>query len=288
MPDTSGTDFSADESDEYKPDASDSDDDDNEDEKSASESSDESSTAPKAVQKKRYVPPVVMPTPSARSKRLAGRRQQDFVPECEDYFTHHTNKKAITSDRTLDRMKTPRLPQGDLFKLLAATSLSAVHEQAVADMHREHQQHFAKWRFVMSAGFNILLHGLGSKRNLLQQFHQDVLGDQTVLVVNGFFPSLTIKDVLDSIAVDILELTALSRNQHEVVDAIAEELSGRPEQHVFLIVHNIDGVMLRNHKAQLILSRLAKVEQIHMIASMDHINAPLCKCEMFVMCTVTL
>lgn len=279
MPDTSGSDFSADDSDEYKPGASeDSDeDDDHAVDKNASDSSSSSPEAPKAIQKKRYVPPVVPKTPTVRSSKTR-RGQQDFVPECEDYFTHHTNKKATTSDRTLDRMKTPRLPHDDLFKLLAATALSAVHEQAVTDMHQEHRQHFAKWLFVLNEGFNLLLHGLGSKRNLLQQFHQDVLADQTVLVVNGFFPSLTIKDVLDSIAVDILELTTLSRNLHEVVDAIDEELmERRPEQHLFVIVHNIDGVMLRNHKAQLLLSRLARIGQIHLIASMDHINAPLCE-----------
>lgn len=281
MPETSGSDFSADDSDEYKPGASeDSDDDgvaDDADDKNASDASSSSPDAPKANQKKRYVPPVVPKTPTTRTSKTR-RGQQDFVPECEDYFTHHTNKKATTSDRTLDRMKTPRLPHDDLFKLLAATALSAVHEQAVTDMHQEHRQHFAKWLFVLNEGFNLLLHGLGSKRNLLQQFHQDVLADQTVLVVNGFFPSLTIKDVLDSIAVDILELTTLSRNLHEVIDAISEELSDRrPDQHVFVIMHNIDGVMLRNHKAQLLLSRLAKIGQIHLIASMDHINAPLCE-----------
>lgn len=144
-------------------------------------------------------------------------------------------------------------------------------------MHQDYRQNFSKWLFTMNEGFNIMLHGLGSKRNLLQQFHQDVLSDQTVLVVNGFFPSLTIKDVLDSISVDILEMSVVSRNHHEVVDAIEETLNGSPDTHIFLIVHNIDGAMLRNDRSQLVLSRLAKMDQIHLIASMDHINAPLCK-----------
>lgn len=279
--DSSDSDFSADESDEYKPNESDSndDDDDKEGEERSSSSSESSSQSPELTGKKRYAPPAIPKTPSTRSsqRQTRGRRQQDFVPECEGYFTHHTSKKTVTSDRTLDRMKTPRLPHDDLFKLLATTTLSAVHEKAVTEMHTEYRQHFSKWLFVLNEGYSILLHGLGSKRNLLQQFHQDVLADQTVLVVNGFFPSLTIKDVLDSIAVDILELNALSRNPHEILDAITEELAANGDQHIFLIVHNIDGVMLRNHKAQLILSRLAKVSQIHLIASMDHINAPLCE-----------
>lgn len=48
---------------------------------------------------------------------------------------------------------------------------------------------------VYSRGFNILLHGLGSKRKLMEDFRETMLGDYTHLVVNGYFPSLTIKSV---------------------------------------------------------------------------------------------
>lgn len=155
--------------------------------------------------------------------------------------------------------------------------LSEAHEQAVADMNQDYQQNFPKWMLTLNEGYNILLHGLGSKRNLMQSFHETVLRHQVVLVVNGFFPSLTIKDILDNISGDILNMALPNRNVHEIVDAIDDQLSKNHEMHIFMIVHNIDGFMLRNNKAQLILSRLARLEQIHLIASLDHINAPMCK-----------
>jgi Origin recognition complex, subunit 2 len=43
--------------------------------------------------------------------------------------------------------------------------------------------------------YSVLLYGLGSKRHTLQQFRTTMLQDQLVLEVNGFFPSLTIKEV---------------------------------------------------------------------------------------------
>lgn len=156
-------------------------------------------------------------------------------------------------------------------------TLSESHEQAVTDMNKAYQQQFSKWKLTLNEGYSILLHGLGSKRNLLQCFHETELHHQTVLVVNGFFPSLTIKDILDNICGDILNIALSSRNFHEIVDAIDDHLSANREMHIFLIVHNIDGSMLRNNKAQLILSRLARMEQIHLIASLDHIHAPMCK-----------
>ena len=46
-----------------------------------------------------------------------------------------------------------------------------------------------------SNGFNILLYGLGSKRNMIEDFRTSMLSDFSHLVVNGYFPSLTIKHV---------------------------------------------------------------------------------------------
>ena len=45
--------------------------------------------------------------------------------------------------------------------------------------------------------------------------------------------------------------------------------------HVFLIVHNIDGIALRSSRDQTILSLLACVHGLHIVASVDHISAPL-------------
>ena len=49
------------------------------------------------------------------------------------------------------------------------------------------------------------------------------------------------------------------------------------QEDFYLVIHNIDGVMLRNDKAQTILSLMAKIRGFHIVASLDHINAPLCK-----------
>jgi origin recognition complex subunit 2 len=45
--------------------------------------------------------------------------------------------------------------------------------------------------------------------------------------------------------------------------------------HIFMIVHNIDGEALRSSQVQMILSRLAATPRIHLIASVDNINAQL-------------
>lgn len=54
-----------------------------------------------------------------------------------------------------------------------------------------------------------------------------------------------------------------------------------PNDRLCLIIHNIDGIMLRSNKTQNILASLAAIPNIHVVASVDHINAPLRKLYVF-------
>lgn len=46
---------------------------------------------------------------------------------------------------------------------------------------------------------------------------------------------------------------------------------------ICVLVHNIDGPGLRDSEAQQYLARLAACSHIRMVASIDHVNALLCK-----------
>lgn len=54
-------------------------------------------------------------------------------------------------------------------------------------------------------GYSLLLHGVGSKRSLINDFHTEIIADHPTLIVNGFFPSLTLKDVSE-IQISIINL----------------------------------------------------------------------------------
>ena len=55
------------------------------------------------------------------------------------------------------------------------------------------------------------------------------------------------------------------------------------DMELFLVIHNIDGATLRNEKSQAALAMLAQSPLVHLIASIDHINAPLSQ---FVTCII--
>lgn len=175
----------------------------------------------------------------------------------------------------MDQLKSSRLQHDELFSLLNSIHSSEEHDFRIGEMFQDLKTNFYRWMLEMLKGYNIIVYGCGSKQQLMHSFCTEYLADKPLIVVNGFFPSLTIKDILHAIKVDLLEISTNSRNDHEIVDLIASTLDGMPNGHIFLVINNIDGVMLRKTKDQHIISRLAKIKNVHLIASIDHINAPL-------------
>ncbi|RXN00258.1 Origin recognition complex subunit 2 [Acipenser ruthenus] len=198
------------------------------------------------------------------------------VPEpslVEEYFEAHSSSKVLTSDRTLQKLQTPQLDQDTLCRLLDGTSTAFSAE--LKQLNKEHERLFHKWMLQLQLGFNIVLFGLGSKRTLLEKFRTSMLLGSIHVVINGFFPSITIRSILNSITEEVLEHEGHFRNPLDQMDFIVKTLKEDPDLQLFLLIHNIDGQMLRGDKTQQILGQLAAIPNLHLIASIDHINAPL-------------
>lgn len=206
--------------------------------------------------------------------KLRGQKEKNYKIHVDDYFSNQATKKIVTSDYTLDKLETPRLSQNQLHNLLKNMSLSENHQKSMNEMHEMNKKMFSKWLYLLHENFNILVYGLGSKLRIITEFQEEYLTDYPVIVVNGFFPSLSVKDVLDGIISELLQLKRNPANVYECCDVIEREF-GYLDTHLYLIVHNIDGEVLRNSKTQNVLSRLANIDNIHLIASTDHINGPL-------------
>lgn len=194
----------------------------------------------------------------------------------DDYFTAHTGVAGPTSDHTLSRLSRPRLDQ-EAVQTALEVAPNAFQDDCLS-LRREYRDLYPYWLFQMSHGYNVLLYGLGSKRQLMEDFCTEHLSEAAHLVVNGYFPGLTMKHVLSKLSSDLLQSSAtfksLSEQAHFICRALEDQGSNAPEE-LFLVVHNVDGPMLRGDKAQTALSIVAQCAHVHVIASIDHINAPL-------------
>ncbi|XP_048887516.1 origin recognition complex subunit 2 [Brienomyrus brachyistius] len=189
-----------------------------------------------------------------------------------EYFEAHRSSKVMTSDRTLQRLQSPMLDQETLYRLLDG---KPPYSDEIQQLNKEHENQFSKWILQLQLGFNLLFYGLGSKKLLLETFRTTMLQDTTHLVVNGFFPSITLKSILGSITEELLEHQGSFRSVMEQMDFIVQSLRQEPTLRIYLIIHNIDGPMLRAEKTQQALGQLASLPNMHLLASIDHINGPL-------------
>ncbi|GAA6222425.1 origin recognition complex subunit 2 [Lates japonicus] len=210
-------------------------------------------------------------TPAKRSKSTSESLNQPSM--VEEYFEAHGSSKVLTSDRTLERLHTPKLDRETLVRLLEGKS--SCYSREIQQLHSKHQKHFSKWMLQLQLGFSVLVYGLGSKKALLEDFRMSHLAEEIHLVVNGFFPSITLKSILNALTCEVLEHQGSFRTPSDQIQFITQTLKDSPDLHVYLLIHNIDGPMLRGEKTQSALGQLASLPNLHLVASLDHINAPL-------------
>lgn len=129
------------------------------------------------------------------------------------------------------------------------TDTHAVYKQQLL---RSYRSSYNKWFFQLTNGFNLLFYGVGSKRELLTDFAEHVVASLHIplVVLNGYEP-LVLKQVKEVLA------------QHQ-------------GSRRCILVHSIDGTSLRSSNAVLSLTEAVANADTCLIASMDHINTPLC------------
>ncbi|XP_053977529.1 origin recognition complex subunit 2 [Hylaeus volcanicus] len=251
-------------------------DEDTDDENSGSLSSDNSNDEikPKGAKQKFMFHSNLLSTPKRTcSKNKPAVIHKDFHIKSDEYFETQS-EKVITSDRTLERLHNSRLTKKKLEELLASQNdVSMQHKKNIYSLTESYTTLFPMWYFIMEQGYTVLLYGLGSKRCLINNFHKGISYHPS-LIVNGFFPSLTVKDILNGIINDLLELSCPA-NTSECIDLIERKMKKNPKDRLYLLIHNIDGIMLRSNKAQDILSCLASIPNVCVLASVDHVNTPL-------------
>jgi origin recognition complex subunit 2 len=149
------------------------------------------------------------------------------------------------------------------------------HESDIRRLKQLHQRGFDQWTFELEQGFNLCLYGYGSKRNLAMSFAEHIYqhAEKTpkILVINGYTPGLTIRDVLTTVTSQMLPKTIkLPAQPTAMLDLIFESLTERSSIRLTLIIHSIDHPNLR--KSQPLLARLASNPSISLLATCDTPN----------------
>ncbi|WCJ28282.1 origin recognition complex second largest subunit 2 [Euphorbia peplus] len=174
----------------------------------------------------------------------------------------------------------------------AAANIEAKHEKEVIALMDSYKKQYQRWLFELMCGFGLLMYGFGSKKALIEDFASTALTEYPVLVINGYLHSINLKQVVIALAElwwDELKSKqrSSSRTSHKheqpfnsrsIDDLLAfmdEPQVEDNESFVCVVVHNIDGPALRDSENQQLIARVASCSHIRIIASIDHVNAPL-------------
>ncbi|KAM3417855.1 Origin recognition complex subunit 2 [Cercospora zeina] len=155
------------------------------------------------------------------------------------------------------------------------------HADDIEILKQLHMRAFDQWVFELEEGFNICLYGYGSKRHLAmgfaQHLHHQSERPPKIVVVNGYAPGLTIRDVLSNVAsVAVSKGVKLPAQPAAMLDAILATLTTTPPKSTIkLIIHSLDHSNLRKAATQGLLARLAAHSSISLIATCDNPSFPL-------------
>jgi origin recognition complex subunit 2 len=199
------------------------------------------------------------------------------LPPYEIYFWQNRPGAGKTSNNTLAS------------HLLLNHDEYFAHRQAYKDPHQEerdfllelHKSAFPQWVFELQEGFNVCLYGYGSKRPVIQALAEHIYDEEDkppkIVVVNGYNTTLTLRDILTTIASTLFPKNVKVPQQPAALQQlILETLTEKPPaQAVYLMINSMDAITLRRPLIQSTLATLAAHPKISLVATADTPNFPL-------------
>jgi origin recognition complex subunit 2 len=224
-------------------------------------------------------------TPSKRGRPRKKRQKERSpspprdLPPHEQYFYDNRPGGTKTSNSTLASVS---LPTHDQF-FDKIKSYENPHQSELDFLHTLHSQAFEQWQFELDEGFNLCFYGWGSKRSLLLDFaeHLANVDEQfKILVINGYNPVITLRDILHTVASVIPGLSnpslKLGAQPAEMLHTVMKGLNDLPSiDRIILVIHCIDAIPMRRPAVQNALARLATSTSIRLIASADTRTFPI-------------
>lgn len=237
--------------------------------------------------------------------------EQSSLSSFDAYFLH-ASRSSQTSSNVFSQLVQPLSADeyaaslSRSFYLLPFSDNAPAPTRARRLLEESHSAHLPRYLLELTEGFSLLFYGFGSKRRALNDLAHACAtrAHAHVLVLNAFQPSFSTRDILAALArlpgapqtvqgvaqfLSESPATALpvptspspssstSREQQyqQGIRRGGRRPQRRRRRRLILVVHNMDAPALRAPKVRALLNALAALSGVQLVASVDHINAPL-------------
>ena len=247
--------------------------------------------------------PAPLPQPDYRPRQLV-TKANDFLDTFEGYLDQ--KKPSRTRGKSTNSLAMAPEVTREEFGLISNLFNKMFLKNKRNKLYELQLKMFSQYYFEITQGFTLLFYGIGSKREFLEKFAVEYLspklkqiqlftkGNQIAnnendehtgipcVVINGYNPTCSYRDVFKDIT-NILFPKELTRNDTKYwgnhvtlqINKMIEFYETQPTDiKLIIVVHNIDGPSVRKDPFQTMLSSLATIKQIAIVASADHIYTP--------------
>ncbi|XP_061343671.1 origin of replication complex subunit 2 [Gastrolobium bilobum] len=220
---------------------------------------------------------------------INGNREEDEEEEDEEFefSRNYFLAKELPSSAKKSTHKLTDINVVDEQELREATlHIQPKHENEITNLINSYKTRYPEWLLSLRCGFALLMYGFGSKKVVLEDFASTALAEYSVVVINGYLQAINLKQVVIALAEVLCDQVKTKRranpqqpfNSQSMEDLLTfldeAEVEDR-DCFVCVVIHNIDGPGLRDSETQQYLARLAACSHIRIVASIDHVNAPL-------------
>ena len=225
--------------------------------------------------------PTINGQPKRRRKKERTPSPPRILPPHEHYFFQNRPGGNKTSSNTFSSVSL--LTHDEYFE--AMKKYRDPHQSEINFLHDMHRQSFDQWLFELEQGFNICLHGWGSKRKVMFQFAEHIANADNapkIIVLNGFAAGLSIRDLFETLraAVPLLKDHKIPANPSDAINAICSALSEEdknpqpqhPRIKYLIVINSLDAPALRRQPTQPLLARLAIQRGVSLVTSCDTSN----------------
>ncbi|KAN0033931.1 hypothetical protein ACTFIV_000410 [Dictyostelium citrinum] len=230
----------------------------------------------------------------------SGEDKNIYSDDDNDYFTISTQNNRTSKNIDSSPLDPKRLAEEisqiqpkhekEKKKLFESYYKIRENEENGAD---NHCFKFNKMYTDLKFNYSVLVSGFGSKIRLIETFVSEFCTDGPTIHFKGYLPNSSVRDLLYKITFSLFGINrtiatpighcnfiksifeSSSKDINKLRQTFGGEFNYGIPDHVYVIIHNIDGYSLRNETSQLTLSLLATIPQINMIASLDAIGAQL-------------
>ncbi|XP_074598086.1 origin recognition complex subunit 2 [Brevipalpus obovatus] len=147
-------------------------------------------------------------------------------------------------------------------------SLPDNHEKEKEKLLQKHEKTFPRIWSRLNSGDNIILCGVGSKRELLERFVKTKLKNKNTIHIQGYKKDYGYLEFVKTIqaALDV------GKTEESILEG-AKVL----EDNWYLAIHSIDRLFCNHSKTKSLINRLIQgsSKKFHLIGTVDHINASL-------------